>query len=50
MFKTPAVAVEYDRRGERVLKVFGDAYEARRFYKMKLLGGKNPAVKKVEDK
>jgi ribosome-binding protein aMBF1 (putative translation factor) len=44
--RMPSVVVEYDRYGQRAIKRFDDAYEARRFYALKLSQGKNPQVRK----
>ena len=43
--RLPSVAVEYDSRGQRVRKLFADAFAARRFYTQKAREGKNPQVK-----
>lgn len=42
--KPPAVAIEYDRHGERVRKHFEDPWQAKRFYVAKLKAGKQPTV------
>lgn len=46
--RLPAVAIEYDCRGQRVTKTFTDAFAARRFFIAKEKAGKNPCVKKCE--
>lgn len=42
----PTVAVAYDSCGQRQVKQFANAYEARRFYANKAKAGKRPAVTK----
>jgi hypothetical protein len=42
------VGVEYDCRGRRAVKVFQDAFAARRFYAAKLKAGRRPRVVRVE--
>ena len=46
-FPPQAIAIEYDRRGQRARKVFTDHYEAKRFYVLKDKQGKRPSVRKV---
>ena len=46
----PAVRVEYDKNGKRASRMFKDAYEARRFYVTKFKLGRNPAVKKENER
>ena len=48
--RLPSVVVEYDCRGRRATKQFDDAYAARRFYASKFKSGKNPVVKRGEER
>ncbi len=41
-----AVYVEYDSRGQRVVKRCKNSIEASRFYRHMMKAGKNPVVKK----
>ena len=41
---TTPVTVEYDKGGQRVRKEFGDAHEAKRFYRAKDKAGHNPKL------
>jgi hypothetical protein len=43
------VTIEYTNRGRRVVKVFQNAYSARRFWILKDKQGRNPKVKKPEN-
>lgn len=46
--RSPEVKVEYTAaNGQRVAKLFKDAYAARRFYTAKAMAGANPEVRKV---
>jgi hypothetical protein len=42
----PRVGIEYDARGKRMIRYFANAYQARRFYLVKLSQGKNPVIRK----
>lgn len=44
--RMPSVAIEYDLGKKRVAKLFTSPHEAKRFYTVKLIKGKNPKVLK----
>jgi hypothetical protein len=45
--RMPPVAVEYDKCGKRVKKIFADPYEAKSFYIQKVKRFRNPKVVRV---